>query len=80
MPEMDGFEFIRGIREVNNAIPVLFMTARDDFASKQRGYRIGVDDYMVKPIDINELVLRVGALLKRAKINFLALFMFIKMC
>ena len=49
-------------------IPILFMTARDDIASKQRGFRIGVDDYMVKPIDLDELFLRIGALLRRAKI------------
>lgn len=68
MPEMDGFEFIQGIRETNNDIPVLFMTARDDITSKQKGFRIGADDYMVKPIDLDELFLRIGALLRRAKI------------
>ena len=61
MPGIDGFEFAKTVR-------ILFMTARDDFASKQRGYRIGVDDYMVKPIDLDELFLRIGALLRRAKI------------
>ncbi|MDE5860939.1 MAG: response regulator transcription factor, partial [Ruminococcus sp.] len=50
-------------------IPILFMTARDDFNSKQRGYRIGIDDYMVKPVDLDELLLKIGALLRRAKIN-----------
>lgn len=49
-------------------IPILFMTACDDIASKQRGFRIGADDYMVKPIDLNELILRIGALLRRARI------------
>ncbi|MBR2159796.1 MAG: response regulator transcription factor [Clostridia bacterium] len=68
MPDVDGFEFARSIRENNKEIPILFMTARDDFASKQRGFRIGVDDYMVKPIDLDELFLRIGALLRRAKI------------
>ena len=68
MPGIDGFEFARTVRSLNENIPILFMTARDDFASKQRGYRIGVDDYMVKPIDLDELFLRVGALLRRAKI------------
>ena len=53
---------------MNENIPILFMTARDDIASKQRGFRIGVDDYMVKPIDLDELFLRIGALLRRAKI------------
>lgn len=68
MPGADGFEFARNIRELNDNIPILFMTARDDIASKQRGFRIGVDDYMVKPIDLDELFLRIGALLRRAKI------------
>ena len=68
MPGIDGFEFAKTVRTLNENIPILFMTARDDFASKQRGYRIGVDDYMVKPIDLDELFLRIGALLRRAKI------------
>ena len=68
MPDIDGFEFAETVRELNENIPILFMTARDDFASKQRGYRIGIDDYMVKPIDLDELFLRIGALLRRAKI------------
>ena len=68
MPNIDGFEFAKTVRLLSTDIPILFMTARDDFASKQRGYRIGVDDYMVKPIDLDELFLRIGALLRRAKI------------
>ena len=68
LPGVDGFEFARNVRDVNNDIPILFMTARDDIASKQRGFRLGVDDYMVKPIDLDELFLRIGALLRRAKI------------
>ena len=68
MPGVDGFEFARNVRQLNEEIPILFMTARDDIASKQRGFRIGVDDYMVKPIDLDELFLRIGALLRRAKI------------
>ena len=68
MPGVDGFEFAQNVRQVNEDIPILFMTARDDIASKQRGFRIGVDDYMVKPIDLDELFLRIGALLRRAKI------------
>lgn len=68
MPGIDGFEFVKSVREINEEIPILFMTARDDFAAKQRGYRVGVDDYMVKPIDLDELFLRIGALLRRAKI------------
>lgn len=68
MPEIDGFEFAKTVRELNEDIPILFMTARDDFASKQRGFKAGIDDYMVKPIDLDELLLRIGALLRRAKI------------
>ena len=68
MPGIDGFEFAANVRELNDNIPILFMTARDDIASKQKGFRIGVDDYMVKPIDLDELFLRIGALLRRAKI------------
>lgn len=68
MPGTDGFEFAKTVRSLNEEIPILFMTARDDFASKQKGYRIGIDDYMVKPIDFDELFLRIGALLRRAKI------------
>lgn len=68
MPDIDGFEFAKTVREFSENIPILFMTARDDFASKQRGYRIGIDDYMVKPVDLDELFLRIGALLRRAKI------------
>lgn len=68
MPKIDGFEFARSVRTLNENIPILFMTAKDDIASKQRGFRIGVDDYMVKPIDLDELFLRIGALLRRAKI------------
>ncbi len=68
MPGIDGFEFAKTVRELNQQIPILFMTARDDFASKQRGFKMGIDDYMVKPIDLDELLLRIEALLRRAKI------------
>ncbi|MBR3760850.1 MAG: response regulator transcription factor [Ruminococcus sp.] len=68
MPDIDGFEFAKTVRSLNEEIPILFITARDDFASKQRGYRVGIDDYMIKPIDLDELFLRIGALLRRAKI------------
>lgn len=68
MPGTDGFELARTVRDTNPDIPILFMTARDDIASKQRGFRIGIDDYMVKPIDPDELFLRIGAILRRAKI------------
>lgn len=68
MPEIDGFEFAETVRSLNKTIPILFMTARDDIASKQKGFRAGIDDYMVKPIDLDELILRVTALLRRASI------------
>lgn len=68
MPDVDGFEFARTVRGLNEEIPILFVTARDDFAAKQQGFRIGIDDYMVKPVDLDELLLRIGALLRRAKI------------
>ncbi|MCM1055447.1 MAG: response regulator transcription factor [Bacteroides sp.] len=68
MPDIDGFELAKAVRALNEEIPILFMTARDDLASKQKGYRIGIDDYMVKPVDPDELLLRIGALLRRAKI------------
>ncbi len=68
MPGIDGFEFAKTVRTLDQNIPILFVTARDDFASKQRGFRVGIDDYMVKPIDLDELFLRVGALLRRSKI------------
>ena len=69
MPQIDGFAFASTVRSLNENIPILFMTAREDFASKQRGFRVGVDDYMVKPVDLDELLLRIGALLRRAKIS-----------
>lgn len=68
MPKIDGFEFAETVRSINREIPILFMTARDDFRSKQRGYGVGIDDYMVKPVDLDELLLKIGALLRRAKI------------
>ncbi|OFV70839.1 response regulator transcription factor [Acetobacterium wieringae] len=69
MPEMDGFEFAAEIRKQDKAIPILFMTARDDMGAKQKGYSLGIDDYMVKPIEMDELLLRVAALLRRADIR-----------
>ena len=69
MPGTDGFELVSHVRSVNKTIPILLMTARDDMAAKQRGFRAGVDDYMVKPIDVDELLLRIEALLRRARIE-----------
>ena len=69
MPEIDGFEFAETVRQVNKHIPILFMSAKDDLPSKQKGFRIGIDDYMVKPLELDELLLRVRALLRRANIE-----------
>ena len=69
MPEVDGFEFAETVRKVNKRIPILFMSAKDDLPSKQKGFRIGIDDYMVKPLELDELLLRVRALLRRANIE-----------
>ena len=67
MPNMDGYELVSSLRDSGNGIPVLMITAKDTFYDMQRGFSSGTDDYMVKPIDVNEMVLRVGALLRRAK-------------
>ena len=69
MPGIDGFEFAETVRRVNKTIPILFMSARDDLPSKQKGFRLGIDDYMVKPVVLEELLLRVRALLRRANIE-----------
>ncbi len=69
MPKIDGFEFARTVRQVNRTIPILFMSAKDDLSSKQKGFQLGIDDYMVKPIELGELLLRVRALLRRANIE-----------
>ncbi|ASA19726.1 response regulator transcription factor [Paenibacillus donghaensis] len=68
MPQMDGFELTRTLRDNNNTLPILMVTARENFADKQQGFLVGIDDYMVKPINVNEMILRVGALLRRARI------------
>lgn len=69
MPEVDGFEFAETVRRINQTIPILFMSARDDLPAKQRGFLLVIDDYMVKPILLDELLLRVRALLRRANIE-----------
>lgn len=69
MPEIDGFEFAETVRRVNKHIPILFMSAKDDLPSKQKGFQLGIDDYMVKPVELDELLLRVRALLRRANIE-----------
>ena len=69
MPNIDGFELAESVRAVDKNTPILFMTAKDDKTSKMYGYKIGIDDYVVKPFDIDLLMLKVGALLRRAKIE-----------
>ncbi|MGN1027328.1 MAG: response regulator transcription factor [Faecousia sp.] len=69
MPGIDGFQFAETVRQVNKRIPILFMSARDDLPSKQRGFQLGIDDYMVKPVVLEELLMRVRALLRRANIE-----------
>lgn len=69
LPGTDGFQFAKSVRKINESIPILFVTAKDDFASKEKGYKAGIDDYMVKPIDLEELLLKIGAILRRAGIN-----------
>lgn len=69
MPEINGFEFAGTVRAVNKTIPILFMSAKDDLPSKQKGFQIGIDDYMVKPVELDELILRIRALLRRANIE-----------
>ena len=68
LPDISGYDFARAIRATDKETPIMFITARDDFTSKQLGYGAGIDDYMVKPIDLGELVLRIEALLRRAGI------------
>ena len=67
MPVMDGYALVRQLREVGNTTPVLMITAKDAFDDMRLGFQSGVDDYMVKPINVNEMVLRVQALLRRAQ-------------
>ena len=69
MPKVDGFEFAETVRQVNRHIPILFMSAKDDLTSKRKGFQLGVDDYMVKPVELAELEMRVRALLRRANIE-----------
>ena len=67
MPVMDGYELVRQLREVGNYTPILMITAKDAFDDMRQGFQSGVDDYMVKPVNVNEMVLRVQALLRRAQ-------------
>ena len=69
MPGMDGYELTKTLRDAKCEIPILMVTTKDQFDDMQRGFRAGTDDYMVKPVNVKELVLRVEALLRRAKIS-----------
>lgn len=69
MPVMDGFTFIESIRSAGVTTPILIVTAKDEFEDKEKGFGLGSDDYMVKPIDLKEMLLRVSALLRRAQIT-----------
>ena len=69
MPGTDGFAFVETVRSLNKNIPILFVSARDDLPAKQKGFDLGIDDYMIKPIDFSELLMRVRALLRRANIE-----------
>jgi len=67
MPGMDGFEFVRQLRDAKMTLPIMMITAKSDIKDKQSGFLAGADDYMVKPVDLQEMLLRVQALLRRAK-------------
>ncbi len=69
MPEMDGFDLVESIRINNSTVPVIFMTAKTDKTSKMLGYNIGIDDYVTKPFDMDILIMKINALLRRAKIE-----------
>lgn len=69
MPVMDGFDFTKEVRKMNDSIPILMITAKQTIADKKHGFLLGIDDYMVKPVDLEEMVLRIHALLRRAKIS-----------
>ena len=69
MPVMDGYELVKNLRENNEEVPVLFLTAKSTFEDKRQGFELGIDDYVTKPIDYEELLLRIKALLRRANIS-----------
>ncbi|WP_394526117.1 response regulator transcription factor [Lacrimispora sp. JR3] len=68
MPNMDGYALTKLLREYDSALPVLMITAKDRFEDKKQGFLVGTDDYMVKPVDVNEMILRIHALIRRSKI------------
>ena len=69
MPQMNGYQLTKEIRERNPGLPILMVTARETLDDKKKGFKVGTDDYMVKPIDMDEMILRVSALLRRSRIN-----------
>lgn len=68
MPDMDGYSLVESLRQANYNLPILLVTAKETFEDKRKGFNLGIDDYMVKPIDMDEMILRVEALLRRSKI------------
>ena len=68
MPKMDGFELTKSLRETGYTMPILIITAKENATDKRKGFQLGTDDYMVKPIDVNEMVWRVEALLRRSQL------------
>lgn len=69
MKGTSGFDFAEQVRTINKDIPFLFLSARDDLQSKERGYKMGIDDYIVKPVEMKELLLRIEAILRRVRIT-----------
>ena len=69
MPKVDGFALAEGVRLTDEKTPILFMTAKDDKPSKLYGYKLGIDDYVTKPFDVDVLVMKVSAILRRAQIE-----------
>lgn len=67
MPKMDGYEFARSIRTIDQETPILMITAKSELESKKEGFNAGIDDYMIKPVDDEEMLLRIKALLRRSK-------------
>lgn len=69
MPRSDGFDLAENIRAIDKSVPIIFMTAKDDKTSKMLGYKLGIDDYVVKPFDMDVLILKINAVLRRSKIQ-----------
>lgn len=69
MPKVNGYDLVKELRRFNYDLPIIMVTAKESFADKKKGFLIGADDYIVKPIDLDEMLLRINALLRRAKIS-----------